>query len=245
MEVHQVKRALALLFAVALSLVPITAIAAEQPQQFPIDWETLVMRTTTAASATALRPWSAPQNVSGYADSSVFRRGAATTAAGAIPETTMAYRINRWPMSPDFMYRTMTVGVGDTVNTTPWLVLRVRQDSVGVAFTGTTGLDSAAVAAQYSIDGTNWFAVSGTPTRAFLAVTIASGQDGIQPPAVTLPERSPGLDEVHIPLRCFPGLSVDGDYILERSLCMCANYVRFLVLTLDGSGQFAFEVGHW
>lgn len=233
----------ALLLAVAFTPHPAAAQQAlASPQSTSIGWERLEFRNTSAAS-TARNPNWAAASATGFADSTVFRRGATTRT---LCDTTKAYRVERWALPPSLPYR--TAAAFDSLDTTPWLIINVRQDSSATSspvFVGTTGFDSVFVAAEFSYDGVSWYSVSGSPTRAFLAVTITSGQDGLQPPAITVTEPSPGADFARVVLGCTPGIDAGGAFILNKTLCTCNGWVRFLIGVLDGSGQFVAEVGTW
>jgi hypothetical protein len=234
-----------------------------------LTWSRLVMRNTTAASAVVLPLWTSTLNDPGYADSTVFRRGATTRT---LMDTTIAYHVDAWNLPPTFAYRGASYGaraakfnggavtaqfgqvdsvVVDTTDNTPWILVRVRQDSSYAtghpyAFTGTTAVDSILVAAQYSYDGINWLSVSGTPTRAFIATTVATAEDGLQPPVLTALEVSPGADAAEVALQCQPELRVAGAaLIINRTLCIAGAWVRFLIGVTDGSGQFCAELGEW
>lgn len=233
---------LVLFAAAALAPHPASAQVLASQGNTELKWERLEFRNTSAASTAQNLNWAAA-SATGFADSTVFRRGATTRT---LCDTTKAYRVERWALPPSLPYR--TAAAFDSLDTTPWLVIRVRQDSSATSspvFSGTTGIDSIFVAAEYSLDGVQWFAVSGSPTRAFLAVTIASGQDGTQPPAITTAEQSPGADNARVVLGCVPGLDAGGAYILNKTLCTCGGWVRFLVGVLDGSGQFVAEAATW
>lgn len=232
--------------ALAVLLVPLVGraqdVSGSQITQF--EWKRLTMRNTTAANATALnRNWAAREGVTaGFTDSTVFRRGVTTRT---VYDTTLAYPVSAWPFPPT-LGSSLANAVADT-SSVPWLLLRVRQDSVATgpyAFTGTSGLDSVRVAIEHSNDGINWLSCPGTPTHRFDTVFLTSGQDGLQSPTIIGVEASPGEDEVYIPLRCHSSQATSNSWIVNRTVCFTGGWVR-LIVGGAYSGQFAIELGSW
>lgn len=250
-------------------ILPLAAQAQVSDNSAQWGWDDMWLRNTSAATGSVVRQpnWafgtSHGGTTVGFADSTVFRKGATTNA---LTDTSIAYKVDDFAFPPTLHTRggqygsrnaahSLANGVAgnaqdsvivDTTDATPWLAIRVRQDTTSYAFSGSTGLDSAGVAAQISYDGINWFSVSGSPTRAFVSVAITSGEDGLQPPLMTATESSPGVDAVQFDLQCQPTVfNVGTAFILNRTLCMAGAYVRFLVSAMDGSGQWKVELGHW
>lgn len=227
-----------------------------------LEFDQLWFRTTVAASNVALPQWTVPLNDGGaYADSSVWRRGATTRT---VIDTTMAYPVDKWRMPPTYPnhlaggYAKQTkqsgsagsiLGYGDsvavdTLDRTPWIVIRARQDTTSYAFTGGTSLDSLYIGAQFSADGKNWNSVGGTPTIAHSTTFIAAGEDGLSPPALAFAEA--GVPEQVVgTLPCFPSIYTGGALIINRTACMTGGYLRFIVSAGAGTGQWKLEVGNW
>jgi len=234
-----VKRFLPLLL-VLLSL-PVCTIAQETtPQGAEIQWEPLVMRSTSAASVARNAFWPSAKGSSGFADSIVFRRGVDTRT---VYDTTMGYHASYFRFPPTFGQVLQNALVDTT--TTPWLMVRVRQDTLQYGGTTiTSGLDSVRVGAQVSPDGINWTSVSGTPTQRFDTVFMTSGQDGVQAATLIGVEDNPGADLASVKLSCHPSQAAVDDHIINRTLCLCGQYIRFII---GGgySGQFVVEAGRW
>lgn len=200
----------------------------------------LTMRNTSAASVARNPLWTARENSSGFADSTVFRRGATTATAY---DTTIGYDTSDFPLPPHI--GPASAAPGDTSGL--WLILRVSQDSVATGpyvFTGTSGLDSVRIAAEYSYDGTNWFSCSGTPTRRFDVVYMTSGQDGLQNVTLIGVENSPGEDAALVSLCAVPSLVSSNSFTINRTLAFAGTYVRFIIGE-DASGQFKVEALTW
>lgn len=147
-----------------------------------------------------------------------------------------------------------SIGVPDTLDTTPWIIARLRADTTSNNWAGGTVFDSLYVGAQYSLNGINWVAVGGTPTRKFVsggtAATTGLSEDATAIPFLVAAKRGGNAAArfISIPFRCFPALANDTstDWILERTMCMCGGYVRFIVgISNDGAGQYTLEAGHW
>jgi hypothetical protein len=213
------------------------------PRDAEMTWNTLFMRSTSAAAA-AQQPWIVKGSCqscspSGYADSSVWRRGATTAT---VYDTTRALRLTEIPWAPNFGNTAMNALTDSTY--LPWAYLRVRQDTTSYSFAGTSGLDSVRVAAEVSLDGVQWFSCQGTNTQRFDVVYMTSGQDGLQSPTLIGVEASPGEDMAQFVLKCHPSTTVDNVRITNRSLCLYNGYVRFII-GMDASGQFAIDLGTW
>ena len=266
------KRAiLAVLTAVSL-LIPLSAHA------WRLEPERLQMR-NTSGGGTVARDLNWAKGIPGspgtlaFVDSMTFSHGSAT-GNGKIADTTAAYRIGDWMFPPTFPYRAAgqmsraqksfgntqptTAGasgsvdsvVVDTTDATPWIIIRVRQDSLSYNTPSATqvacSIDSVGLAAEWSPNGVDWYAVSGTPTRAFSAVAVTSGADGTQPPLLQATEALNSLDAVVFPIQCQPNVATGSSYIINRSLCACEGFVRFLVtISDDGYGQYEVELQHW
>lgn len=266
-------RRIASFLAVLSLLVPLTAGAqATQPQasspEARFKWEPMQFRNISASAVAQELNWAKGGGLlaSGFADSLVFRRGATTRT---LVDTSAAYPIDKFGMPPTFNARGGAYGsraakfnggavtaqfgqvdsvIVDTTDAATWVAFRIRQDSLSVSFSGTSTLDSALIAAQVSYDGgINWLSVSGTPTRAFYATTIASAEDGLQPPVLAAAEISPGADVVPFAIQCQPSVyQAGGAVIINRTLCAQSGaLVRFLVDVADGSGQFRVDLGYW
>lgn len=237
-------------------------------------YEPLKIRHTSAASVPQELNWAkgfyGGSFVTGFTDSVVFRQGAATAI---LVDTSAAYPLSYFRLPPGFEHRPASQGsraqrtygasgpilapsgtdssIVDTTDATPWIALRVQQDTLSNSFTATSTLDSALFGAQISYDGgLNWLSVNGTPTRAFYAnPTGVSGTDGLAIPMLAVAEVSPGADVVEARCRCFPQLweNTGTAFIFERTLCAApANaLVRFIVKVTDGSGQWAVWLGRW
>ena len=269
------KRFVVPLFAL-LAFLPTAASAQKASEAASWQWQTMWMRTTVAASTVAYPApgWAVGSpgepTTAAFLDSIAFRKGVATRT---IVDTTAAYPMAMFSYPPtmamhgaaSYSRAQKLLGmqalpggtdsvVVDTTDFTPWIAVRVRQDSLDYG-TGTTppvmtsGLDSVFVGAQISYDGYNGLSVSGTPTRAYIAnPTGVSGEDGIAVPSLAATEVSPGADAVEIRCECFPWLVRDSGtaFIINRTLCDArAKFIRFIIGVNDGQGQFAAEVGHW
>lgn len=228
---------------VALFVVP--AVTAAQPGPLVMKAKRLEMRTTVAANTSALVPWTKFRD-SAYLDSVVFRKGAATRT---LFDTTQAVAVADLPWPPGHQNRTMAAI--DTLNSEPWIVIKVKPDSLFGAFTGTTGLDSLIVGIEYSENGVQWIGASGTPTRAFLAeAPIPVASDGITPVPLTKGEPTGAAgDAVWIALQCHPQIAEivanHAKSIANRTLCLESGYIRFIIGVSDGSGQFVVDLMHW
>lgn len=215
------------------------------PRPYRLEFETVYMRNTTAASAVARNPfWTAPislNGANGFTDSLVFRRGATTRT---VYDTTVAFPTAKFNYPPN-LGRTATSAVLDSTDN-PWLVLRVSQDTTSYSFAGTSGgaADSIRFAAEYSYDGINWFSCTGTPTVRFDVVFMTSGQDGLQSPTIFGVEASPGEDAVTVVLRAHPGALAGNAFIVNRTLPYAGKWCRFIVGGAY-SGQYKFEIASW
>lgn len=268
------KRLVASLATVLCALAFHSPPAAAQATPYVFKFERMGFRNTAASTVTRDPNWTKTFRENGvntgFADSSVFRKGTATATS---VDTSRAYIVSDFLPPPTYYSRggapgaraqatrgntgPSTLGAGlldsvvvDTTDVSPWLELIVRQDSVttGPYVLGLpTTFDSIYVAAQFSYDGVIWNNVQGTPTRAFSAVLVTSNPvDGLQPPAVAATESSPGVDEVHLAFQYHPSLIQNGQApIINRSLGMVPYYVRFLINVCEGQGQFAVELGSW
>lgn len=233
----------AILTLFALS-VPLTA---EAGRKFV--WKPLNMRNTSAASVAAQSNWAYGTfgTVTAFADSNVFRVGAATATDR---DTSMAYHTSSFLLPPHLE----TGGGGGTTVVTdsalaqrqPWIALRVQQDTTSFSFSGTSTMDSVFFAAQISYDGINWINVNGTPTVAFETTNGAAGEDGTVPTLIgPYSESNAGQDMATAFLDCVPSLRpINNGYIINRSICLANAYVRFLI-NMDGRGQYAPMIGQW
>ena len=207
----------------------------------------LEMRTTVAAASVAMAPWTKFRDAA-FTDSSVFRKGAATRT---LFDTTQAIHTSELPWPPSFYARTAFAAVSDTATSEPWIILKVKPDSVSYSFSGTSGLDSLIVAVEYSEDGVQWVGATGTPTRAFSAeAPIPIASDGITPVPLTKGEPTGAAgDAIWIALQCHPQVAETvGNHakvIVNRTLCVENTYIRFIIGVADGSGQFKAELLHW
>ncbi|MGQ0721015.1 MAG: hypothetical protein ACT4PE_05505 [Candidatus Eiseniibacteriota bacterium] len=192
--------------------------------------EDLFFRTTNANAATSALPWTLPQGHSYFSDSSVFRQIATATNE----DTTMAYPISRfikkWPNIP------VTAAAAVDSMAQPWMILTVASSTSDYSWSGTNALDSIYISAQVSIDGSTWTNVDGTPTREFFAAT-ASPIDGN--PCLTAIEQNAGANFATVTLGCAPKLQSKADrLVINQNLCAQPGWVRFLVSTGAGTGQF-------
>ena len=208
-------------------------------------WEfrPLWMRNTSAASVVREANWAKGGkggSVVGFADSIYFRRGATTATAY---DTSATYRLADFSFAPVLGNTPSNAAATDTTNI-PWIIIRVQQDTLQGAFSGTSGLDTIRIAAEVSYDGVNWFSTSGTPTRLFDTVYMTSGQDGRQSVTLIGVEATPGEDAALVSLTCHPGETTGGTRIINRGLCFTETYVRFII-GMDASGQFTALVGAW
>jgi len=232
----------AVLSAVAFSFG--TAIAQEWASgggHYSFQFSRVRMRNTSAA-AVALNPsWATNASNSGYVDSTVFRRGGVTPTAY---DTSTAFTAADYPIPP---------GVGTssgTVDTSgvPWIVVRVRQDTLAFGFTGVSGSaisDSIRVGIEYSADGILWFPAQGTPTYRFDTVYFtSSGSGGGQMVSLIGTEPAAGAEQWTVPLRCHPGVGPNEPFNVGRSMCMCGEFMR-IIISGRITGQYALEVGSW
>ena len=225
----------------ALFVVPLAAQSA--PRGMTV--RRLEMRTTVAAATSAMVPWTVFRNAA-FLDSVVFRKGAATRT---LFDTTQAIATSDLPWPPGHENRTMAVI--DTLNSEPWIILKVKPDSLFGAFTGTTGLDSLIVGVEYSHNGVQWIGATGTPTRAFLAeAPIPIASDGVTPVPLTKGEPTGAADDaIFVTFQCHPQIAEiianHAKAIANRTLCLEEGYIRFIIGVSDGSGQFVAELWHW
>lgn len=232
-----------------LSLAILPAIASAQgvagnAAKSQFTWKPLMMRNTSAASVAQQLNWAQGGGgaQSGFADSSVFRRGVSATGR----DTSIAFSVKDLYFPPHLGPNGSAVAVSDTVMHTPWVSIRVRQDTTSYSWSGATAMDSIYVAAQWSPNGINWISVNGTPTRAFETTNGTADENGITPVLVgPFGEPAAGADVATVYLGCVPALApVNSSYILNQTLCLCEGFVRF-IFVLDGTGQFAPEIGSW
>jgi len=216
--------------------------AATGTRTMSLKWAPLYMRNTAAASTAREPNWAKGypgSSPSGFADSIVFRRGVTTAT---VYDTSAAYRIEGFGFPPNIGTSAQNAVIDSA--STPWIVIKVKQDSTSFSFTGATGMDSVRVGAEVSQDGINWQSCPGTPTHRFDVVYFTSGADGLQNPSLIGVERSPGEDMAIIPFRCHPPLASSNATIVNRGLCMESGWVRFII-GLDSSGQYAPEIASW
>ena len=220
-------------------------LASGMPRSTGLDWTRLYMR-NTAATSTARDPnWTTRGSCqtcspSGFADSSVFRRGATTRT---VYDTTRALDLRTVPWAPNFGNVAMNALTDSTY--LPWLYMRVLQDTTSVTFSGASSLDSVFVGAEVSLNGIDWFTCQGTPTQRFaINFFTSSPADGAQAPALIGQEASPGEDMAQFVFKCHPFTTVDNIRITNRSLCFWNGYVRFII-GMAASGQFGVDVGTW
>lgn len=235
---------LAALFALTAALPVHAQRLSGSPRDAGMDWQTLYMRNTNAASAAQNLNWTVKGSCqacspTGYADSTVWRRGATTAT---LYDTTRALRLQDYPWAPN--YGNVPMAALTDSSSLPWLILRVHQDSLSYSFTGSSSLDSVRVAAEVSLDGITWFSCQGTNTQRFDTVYMTSGQDGLQSPTLIGVEASPGEDMAQFVFKCHPSTTVDNARITNRSLCMYNGYVRFII-GMDATGQFTVDMGTW
>jgi len=267
---RRLKALLLSLFTLAAVAVP--AIAQIAPGQDPVKWrwEGANFRHSNAGSSVAAQAnWAAPGGRwgSAFLDSTVFRVG---TWAATTWDTTVAYKITDYQFQPGVAWRQAQLRIArgsfetsvqqsipyrdsiisatpDTTATARWVTLRVEQDTTSNSFTGSTSWDSLLVAAQWSPDGINWNAVSGTPTRAFYSnPSGVAGGDGLALPAIAEAEVNATTETAEVDLECHP-LVYGGNatYILNRTLCIAGGFVRWIVGVPGGTGQFKMLVGSW
>ena len=240
------RTALLTLLLVLLTTVPALAQhTSGTPRDGELVWNTLYMRNTSAASVARDPNWTTKGSCqtcapSGFADSSVYRRGATTRT---LYDTTRAVRLPDVPWAPNFGNVAMNAAATDTTYL-PSFYLRVKQDTTSYSFSGTSGLDSVRVAAEVTYDGINWFSCQGTPTQRFDTVFMTSGQDGLQSPTIIGVEASPGEDMAQFVFKCHPSTCVDNVRIVNRSLCLYNGWTRFIIGGA-ASGQFTVEMGTW
>lgn len=211
------------------------------------DWQTVYMRNTAAPTGVTARDpnWTTRGSCqgcspTGFADSTVFRRGATTAT---VYDTSRAISFSTLPWAPNFGNVAMNAAATDTTYM-PQFYLRVLQDTTSLAFSGSSALDSVRVAVEVSYDGINWFSNQGTNTQRFDTVYMTSGQDGLQSPTLIGVEASAGEDMTQFVFKCHPQLTTDNARITNRSLCLYNGWARFVV-GMDASGQFKLELGTW
>jgi hypothetical protein len=280
MEVFEMKRLLlALLMVPAILLATAGPTRAQVPNPPFFDYTKLYFRNTTAANGIA-RELNWGRYLPGQAtilsfgaltDSLTFAHAAGGSALVKY-DTTAAYNVTFFGLPPTFENRAAnaehqksfatlnatanidSIGVPDTLDTTPWVVMRIRADTTSNSWAGGTVFDSLYIGAQYSLNGINWVSVGGTPTRKFVsggtAATTGLSEDATAIPFLVAAKRGSNAASrfITIPLRCFPALANDTstDWIIERTMCMCGGYVRFIVgISNDGAGQYTLEAGHW
>ena len=215
------------------------------PQYGVFQWDRLYVRNTAAATVAHNPNWATTNagcitcSPTGFADSSVFRRGATTLTAY---DTTRAIRLQDVQWSPNFG-ATPSNALTDS-SSLPWLFLRLGQDTTSYSFSGTSALDSARIAVEVSQDGITWHSCQGTPTQIFDVNFMTAGQDGLQSPSLIGVEQSPGEDMVQFVFKCHPSTAVSNSRIANRSLCMYNGWARFII-GMDGSGQFKVDAGTW
>lgn len=214
-----------------------------QEENARLSFSAIVMRSTNASLVARNPFWPAKTNSVGFLDSTVFRRAASLTAY----DTSAAYLTADFPFPPNFGPTVANVSTTDT-SSVPWFMIRVKQDTTSAqwATSGMTSasLDSFRVAVEHSYDGVTWFSCPGTPTRRFDTVYMTSGQDGLQSPTLIGVEGSPGEDAGLIQFSCVPSTATTNAFIVNRSLCLTGEWVRF-IFGGDVNGQFAPEIGTW
>lgn len=248
----------------ALLALPAMAFAQRVSPASQWDWHDLEIRTTTAAASVPAEDSWIKDSSPAFADSLVFRKGPATRT---LVDTTVAFRTNRFWYPPTYGSRGAQGGgraqalsgmqalpggtdssIVDTTDKSPWIAIRVRQDTTSYSFTGSSGdLDSMFVGAQISYDGINWLSVSGSPTRAFIAnPTGVSGTDGLAIPCVVGIEPSVGADVSTVVFEAQPSIHKMGNaFIINRTLCAAGAWVRFIIGINDATGQWRAEIAHW
>jgi hypothetical protein len=53
------------------------------------------------------------------------------------------------------------------------------------------------------------------------------------------------MDAGQITLGCGPNTNATGAPIINKTLCACDMWVRFIIGGNDHTGQFAAKIGHW
>lgn len=243
------KRFVVPFLAVLSLLVPLTATAqilTGSDIDGRMQWDQVTFRNTSAATGVTVRdPFWPRQGVSptGFVDSTVFRHGSGTTTA-AHYDTTIAYRLSSFGWPPN-VGRTTGATV-DSSSNTPWIIFLVYQDSTSVAFTSPTRMDSLRIGAEISINGIDWHGVRGTPTRAFdVDFFVASASDGVANTSLVMGPLGTVMDAAAAYLGCAPGGGLGTAPIINKTLCQCEVYVRFIIGGNDHTGQFAAKIGSW
>lgn len=202
------------------------------PADARITSQRIFFRTTSAASVAA-GDWIDPQGSAGFADSSVFRQIATATNE----DTSMAYPLEMFSTNYPAWQPNIGATVVDDSCGIAWLLLTVTTNQTEYSWSGTSALDSIYVGAQVSVDGTTWSNVAGTPTQDFFAAT-ASPLDGLV--CLTAIEQATGANFASVMLDCEAGVTSKATrLIINRNLCAQPGWVRFLVSTGAGTGQFA------
>jgi len=238
------KRFAAFLVVLAV-LLPLQSHAQGLSQSY--DWKTIMtwrpmwMRGTSASTVAQNRVWSAGGftggQTQGFVDSIAFRKIGTLTAY----DTSAAFPREHFHYPPQ-IGAAMGAAVQDSIF--PWIVVRVRQDTLSYSWTGATGLDSVRVAIEYSYDGVDWFSCSGTNTYRHDTVFLTTGADGLQSPTLIGVEGTPGEDAVVIPFQCRLSQFKANSFITNVSACVAGNFLRFIVGG-DGIGQFKAEYASW
>lgn len=208
-----------------------------------ISFHTVWMRNTSAAAVARQGNWSvggfSGGTTSGFADSSVFRRGAATAT---LYDTSCAIPVVTIPLPPLFGAG-FPAALQDSV--LPWFIFRVGQDTLayGSGATTTTGMDSIRVAVEVSYDGVDWYAMGGTPTTRFDTVYLTTGSDGTQSPTLVGVEVTPGMDHADVSFKCRASTYDGVGTIMNLEACQYP-FIRFII-GIDSSGQYKVEIGTW
>ena len=178
-------------------------------------------------------------NHASFLDSLVFRRGVTTAT---VYDTSIGMSSSSFPFPPGL--GTAAIAGIDTIGT-PWIAIRVGQDTTSFGFTATSGMDSVRVGVEYSYDGANWYPAAGTPTRRFDTVFFTSGASGTQAVSLIGVEGVPGQDAATVTFGCHQGtIALIEPWNVGRALCWANARLRFLIGG-DYTGQFKVEVGHW
>jgi len=239
------KRALALLFAVAL-LVPTVASAQEVSgtnqegaRLFPL--QVKFHNTTAASSVVRNAAWNAQ---SGYTDSLVFRKA---SAAPTSYDTSVTYVISKFPLPPTFGPAYIP-SIADTL--LPWIIVKFAQDTTayadGTAGSGrTSAMDSVRVWAEFSNDNINWFSATGTPTYRFDVAFVTTGADGLVSPSLVGVELGPPADDAMVPIKVRLNQTNGASALILNSITVGPYSYMRLLFGGDYIGQFKADILYW